>query len=957
MSPSRSGCLPARRCRFPGLIRSTFLALPLSLLVLVPPTVAQEPDQDVPVTAVGGPVHADLFTGAATTSIPIDVPPGRGGVQPNLALVYTSTSRNGWLGLGWNLEKGVIDRQTKFGLDYTGDAYIFRLAGLNVALVNTGTNEYRAKVEGRFTRVQKKTATDGKPYFLATDTTGTKFYFGRAATTRVAHPNDATKIFRWCLDRVEDPHGNYMTLSYTRHQGQAYLARIDYTGHGRTAPTNRVLFHLEDRTDAVPLYTTNFLMKTAKRLKTIEVKANNRLVRAYKLTYTTSAGTSRSLLSSVQPYGSDATVATNGNVTGGTTLPPMRLSYAAEERGTFTAATTADETPVSSGSYGSDDWERGLVDVNGDGRTDLVFHYADGSNGGIKVQALLSDGDGTFTAATTADETPVSSGAYGASGWERGLADVNGDGRADLVFHYADGSNGGIKVRALLSDGDGTFTAATTADETPVSSGAYGSDDWERGLADVNGDGQADLVLHKASTSSPGIKVRALLSDGDGTFTAATTADETPVSSGAYGSDDWERGLADVNGDGRADLVLHYASASSPGIKVRALLSDGDGTFTASPEVTPDSSGYYHYADDVIQIAGLFWERGLADVNGDGRTDLVFRILGRTQGIGTDVLFSKGDETFTAPTGLELPVSSGAYGASGWQRGHADVNGDGRTDLVVHHAGTSSTSVRVRALLSDGDGTFTAGPEVRPVSSGTYGSDDWARGLGDVNGDGRADLVFHSASTSSTGITVRAFVSTSAAHGRLTSITNGLGATTTIAYTPSTNYTNTQLPSPTATVSAITTNDGNGNVATTRYTYSGGYHHIGEREFRGFNYVKVTGPAGASGEQTITETWFHQGNDTAVDLNDPAWRRWLSQRRALSHQSHGWEGQCVHGNHHDLYRGCQWRRALLYAPRLGGHEDLRWEHLWQDHAHGLYLRRLWQRHARSATRGHEHDHG
>ena len=56
------------------------------------------------------------------------------------------------------------------------------------------------------------------------------------------------------------------------------------------------------------MYTTNFLIKIAKRLKTIEVRANNRLVRAYKLTCTKSAGTNRSVLSSVQQYGRNVTM-------------------------------------------------------------------------------------------------------------------------------------------------------------------------------------------------------------------------------------------------------------------------------------------------------------------------------------------------------------------------------------------------------------------------------------------------------------------------------------------------------------------------------------------------------------------------------------------------------------------------------------------------------------------------
>ena len=109
-----------------------FLRLPsftlviLASLLFVPPfAFANETDQDVPVSAVGGTVHADLFTGTATTSIPIAMPPGRGGIHPNLALVYNSANGNGWVGMGWKLEKSVIDRQTKFGLNYSGDDYIF----------------------------------------------------------------------------------------------------------------------------------------------------------------------------------------------------------------------------------------------------------------------------------------------------------------------------------------------------------------------------------------------------------------------------------------------------------------------------------------------------------------------------------------------------------------------------------------------------------------------------------------------------------------------------------------------------------------------------------------------------------------------------------------------------------------------------------------------------------------
>jgi len=97
----------------------------------------------------------------------------------------------------------------------------------------------------------------------------------------------------------------------------------------------------------------------------------------------------------------------------------------------------------------------------------------------------------------------------------------------------------------------------------------------------------------------------------------------------------------------------------------------------------------------------------------------------------------------------------------------------------------------------------------------------------------------------------------------VTKLTNSFGGVTNVTYTPSTQYSNRLLPFPVQTVSEISTNDGKGNVATTYYKYSGGFFHVGERDFRGFNEVSVWGPV-SYGKQTRTTTYFHQGSDTAV---------------------------------------------------------------------------------------------
>lgn len=210
------------------------------MFMLAPHSMAKETDTESPIGGVGGAVHADPFTGTATTSIPIEVPPGRNGVQPNLALTYVSTNGNGWVGAGWKLEMGEIERSTRFGVDYTKNDYTIRLNGVSADLIQApapaSSDEYRAKLEGGFLRI-KKVSGGG---WEVTDTKGTKYVFGTTVTTRVADPADANRVFKWCLERVEDRDGNFMTITYTLDQGQGYLEQVQYTGNGTTLPTNTI---------------------------------------------------------------------------------------------------------------------------------------------------------------------------------------------------------------------------------------------------------------------------------------------------------------------------------------------------------------------------------------------------------------------------------------------------------------------------------------------------------------------------------------------------------------------------------------------------------------------------------------------------------------------------------------------------------------------------------------------
>ena len=345
------------------------------------PAWAQEAGTDVPIVNVGGTVHADLFTGQATMSIPLEVLPGRQGLQPELALVYGSANGNGWVGVGWKMEKGVIERQLKFGVDYDADDYVFRLNGVNVDLVNIGGDEYRAKIEGGFTRIIKHSGAEG-PYFEATDRYGTKYIFGE--TARVADPDDASRVFRWCLERVEDTNGNHMTFSYVSpdNTNQAYLETIAYTGHeGRGMdPATTVEFELEARTDAPTLYTTHFPMTTSKRLKTIVMKApSGEVMRSYQLAYhATLSSSGRSLLESVTQCGRPRDNG-DGTVTE-TCLPPQTFTYTTPQGVAFSnylqsLPLEGTSCSVGEGCRGRTTIPQGPIgpsDVDGNGRMELL---------------------------------------------------------------------------------------------------------------------------------------------------------------------------------------------------------------------------------------------------------------------------------------------------------------------------------------------------------------------------------------------------------------------------------------------------------------------------------------------------------------------------------------------------------------------------------------------------------
>ncbi len=371
--------------------------------------------------------------------------------------------------------------------------------------------------------------------------------------------------------------------------------------------------------------------------------------------------------------------------------------------------------PVTYSTGADNPFSMAIADINSDGKPDLIV--ANQCTGpdfcgfpGV-LGILLANGDGTFQSAVT-----YSSG--GSSLTAVAVADLNGDGKPDLVA--ANGGDSSLGV--LLGNGDGTFKPAVT-----YASGAF--DPVAVAVADVNGDGKPDLLVTNLCASGcdnifpPQGSVSVLLGKGDGTFRNAVT-----YASGGYFS--FSIAVADLNGDGRRDIVVtnwcdsnvNIGNCDHPGL-AGVLLGNGDGTF--QPVVVYGAGG-----EDTRAVA-------VSDVNGDDIPDLLVASCGpyacsdSSPGGAVAVLLGLGDGTFQPA----VTYGSGTYFAIS----AADVDADGKMDIVVSNWTCAKNEVGcVDVMLGNGDGTFQNAIAFDPQSVNAGPN---AVAVADLNGDGRLDLV------------------------------------------------------------------------------------------------------------------------------------------------------------------------------------------------------------------------
>ncbi|MEU8401864.1 SpvB/TcaC N-terminal domain-containing protein [Nonomuraea sp. NPDC048892] len=284
----------------------------------------QAADPSAGVNQIAAPV-ADNH-GDARLSYPIELPPGRGGVEPSLDVKYASLSGNGWMGVGWDLSVPSIAIDTRWGVPRYDAAnetetYVFGgqqltpVAHRGAARPRTADKVFHQRVEGSFSRILRKGDSPKSYTWEITDKSGMRWRFGGEGAVLA---DDAGNIFSWALREVRDPNGNAMRYQHAlvedagvtggTVEGRAlYPKKISYTGRDDADGPYSVTF-LRDRElgeprrqDVLIDAAGGFKRVVADLLRRVEVRLDDDLIRRYDFVYAQGAF-NKTLLKTIQQY-------------------------------------------------------------------------------------------------------------------------------------------------------------------------------------------------------------------------------------------------------------------------------------------------------------------------------------------------------------------------------------------------------------------------------------------------------------------------------------------------------------------------------------------------------------------------------------------------------------------------------------------------------------------------------
>lgn len=805
---------------------------------------------------IGEKFSPDLHTGTGNFTIPIALPPGRNGFQPELSLVYSTGNGNGLFGLGWNLSVPGVTRKTSKGIpryrDYdkeVGERDTFILSGAE-DLVPVDDEEldpekatrYRPRTEGLFAKIiHHHSAQDGANHWEVSSKDGLISFYGTPppdpqptgwSDSSIIRKLDIQQtnsdhIFAWKLTLTKDPFDNRIEYLYDErdqslpqakdgHQwDQPLLKQIryaDYKDGNTTKFLVTVTFIYESRLDPFSDCRAGFEIRTTKRCKAILIQTHAdqiRNVRRYEFKYTDDSLNRASQLTTMEVVGFD-----DGGIEF-RELPPLEFGYTDfnpqdQKRRDFYPVQGAD-LPATSLANSSME----LVDLFGNGLPDVLE-----MNGSVRY--WRNRGNGQFDLPRPMSQAPAGV-ALSSVGVQ--LIDANGDGRTDLLVTqgvlsgYYPLKFGGLWDRRSFQK----YQYAPSFD----------LEDPEVRLMDLTGDGVTDVLRS-------GTRLECFFNDPhEGWHNTRWVERQRIEAFPNVNFSDFRVKLGDMNGDGMQDVVLIYDG------NVEYWPNLGYGNW--GKRLHMKNSPRFPYGYDPKRIL-------VGDVDGDGLADVLYvddrkvtLWINQSGNRWSDPIEILGTPPVSDMDGVRLVDLLGS-GISGvlWTR-------DAALDRRAHYFFLDLTGGTKPYLLQEMNNHMGAVTRVGYAPSTRYYLDDQKR--------------------------------------------------------PETRW-KTTLPFPVHVVAQVEVIDeiSKGKL-TTEYKYHHGYWDGAEREFRGFGMVEQFdtesfdnyGEAGLHGAEalfakvdqkyfsapTLTKTWFHQGpiGEEFGDWQEQDWssQYWQGDPQLLKH--------------------------------------------------------------------------